>query len=85
MTHTAKKKSKREKKPCHRLALRSAFVSKPRTFLAFAHLIQKKKDKVDEGLYSRQLYVLGHETMKRMQTTDILLVGLRGVGLEIGK
>ena len=43
------------------------------------------QDKVDEGLYSRQLYVLGHETMKRMQTTDILLVGLRGVGLEIAK
>jgi ubiquitin-activating enzyme E1 len=56
------------------------FRTKPRVFPT-----SLEKDKVDEGLYSRQLYVLGHETMKRMQTTDILLVGLRGVGLEIGK
>ena len=40
---------------------------------------------IDESLYSRQLYVLGHEAMKRMGTSNILLVGLRGLGVEIAK
>ena len=30
---------------------------------------------VDEGLYSRQLYVMGHEAQKRMQASNILLIG----------
>jgi len=40
---------------------------------------------IDEGLYSRQLYVLGHEAMKRMSASNVLLVGLRGLGVEIAK
>uniref|UniRef100_A0A8C2B2E8 E1 ubiquitin-activating enzyme n=1 Tax=Cyprinus carpio TaxID=7962 RepID=A0A8C2B2E8_CYPCA len=40
---------------------------------------------IDEGLYSRQLYVLGHEAMKRMQISNILISGLRGLGVEIAK
>lgn len=40
---------------------------------------------IDEGLYSRQLYVLGHEAMRRMATTDILICGLGGLGVEIAK
>ncbi|XP_062456882.1 LOW QUALITY PROTEIN: ubiquitin-like modifier-activating enzyme 1, partial [Rhea pennata] len=40
---------------------------------------------IDEGLYSRQLYVLGHEAMKRMQTSNVLVSGLRGLGVEIAK
>ncbi|KAF7243862.1 Ubiquitin-like modifier-activating enzyme 1 [Varanus komodoensis] len=40
---------------------------------------------IDEGLYSRQLYVLGHEAMKRMQNANILVSGLRGLGVEIAK
>ncbi|KAF2422612.1 ubiquitin-activating enzyme E1 1 [Tothia fuscella] len=40
---------------------------------------------IDESLYSRQLYVLGHEAMKRMGLSDILVVGLRGLGVEIAK
>ncbi|XP_031421812.1 ubiquitin-like modifier-activating enzyme 1 isoform X2 [Clupea harengus] len=40
---------------------------------------------IDEGLYSRQLYVLGHEAMKRMQTSNVLISGLRGLGVEIAK
>eukprot|EP00291_Cryptomonas_curvata_P023224 CAMPEP_0172160716 /NCGR_PEP_ID=MMETSP1050-20130122/5715_1 /TAXON_ID=233186 /ORGANISM="Cryptomonas curvata, Strain CCAP979/52" /LENGTH=504 /DNA_ID=CAMNT_0012830515 /DNA_START=177 /DNA_END=1687 /DNA_ORIENTATION=- len=42
-------------------------------------------DAIDEGLYSRQLYVLGHEAMRRMQRCSILLVGLGGLGVEIAK
>uniref|UniRef100_A0A9L0JSD6 Ubiquitin-like modifier-activating enzyme 1 n=1 Tax=Equus asinus TaxID=9793 RepID=A0A9L0JSD6_EQUAS len=40
---------------------------------------------IDEGLYSRQLYVLGHEAMKHLQTSTVLVSGLRGLGVEIAK
>ncbi|KAF8564270.1 hypothetical protein P879_09148 [Paragonimus westermani] len=42
-------------------------------------------NELDEGLYSRQLYVLGTEGMRRMATSDILISGLGGLGLEIAK
>ncbi|KAJ3734375.1 ubiquitin activating enzyme [Lentinula guzmanii] len=40
---------------------------------------------IDEGLYSRQLYVLGHEAMKRMAASNVLIIGLQGLGVEIAK
>lgn len=40
---------------------------------------------IDEGLYSRQLYVLGHEAMHRMAKTNVLVCGLGGLGVEIAK
>ncbi|XP_050314109.1 ubiquitin-like modifier-activating enzyme 1 [Anthonomus grandis grandis] len=40
---------------------------------------------IDEGLYSRQLYVLGHEAMRRMANSDVLISGLGGLGVEIAK
>ena len=43
------------------------------------------KDGIDESLYSRQLYVLGHDAMRRMQNADVLLSGLGGLGVEIAK
>lgn len=30
---------------------------------------------IDEGLYSRQLYVMGHEAQKRMASSDVLIIG----------
>ena len=39
---------------------------------------------IDESLYSRQLYVMGHEAMRRMAASNILLIGLQGLGIEIG-
>ena len=39
---------------------------------------------IDEGLYSRQLYVMGREGQARMATSDVLIVGLNGLGVEIG-
>ncbi len=30
-------------------------------------------------------YVLGHEAMQKMSSSDVLLIGLGGLGLEIGK
>eukprot|EP00117_Sycon_ciliatum_P031358 scpid5278/ scgid24543/ Ubiquitin-like modifier-activating enzyme 1; Ubiquitin-activating enzyme E1 len=40
---------------------------------------------IDEGLYSRQLYVLGHEAMKRMACSNVLISGMKGLGVEIAK
>jgi len=42
-------------------------------------------DTMDESLYNRQLYVLGHDAMRRMQEAKILLVGLGSLGIEIAK
>ncbi|KAH7150402.1 hypothetical protein B0J13DRAFT_550106 [Dactylonectria estremocensis] len=42
-------------------------------------------NEIDESLYSRQLYVLGHEAMKRMGASNILIVGLKGLGVEVAK
>ncbi len=39
---------------------------------------------VDEALYSRQLYVFGHEAQLRMGQTNVLIVGMKGLGVEIG-
>ena len=40
---------------------------------------------IDESLYSRQLYVLGHDAMKRMARSSVLIAGLGGLGVEIAK
>ncbi|ESO99442.1 hypothetical protein LOTGIDRAFT_113559 [Lottia gigantea] len=40
---------------------------------------------IDESLYSRQLYVLGHEAMRRMAHSNILICGMKGLGIEIAK
>ena len=40
---------------------------------------------IDESLYSRQLYVLGHDAMKKMAKSAVLVSGMKGLGLEIAK
>lgn len=40
---------------------------------------------IDTDLYSRQLYVLGEEAMKKMNESDILVSGMSGLGVEIAK
>lgn len=40
---------------------------------------------IDEGLYSRQLYVMGHEAQLRMGAANVLVLGLDGLGVEIAK
>jgi len=42
-------------------------------------------NEIDEGLYSRQLYVLGHEAMKKMGVSNILVSGMKGLGVEVAK
>lgn len=36
-------------------------------------------------LISFSRYVLGHEAMKRMGSSNVLVVGLKGLGVEIGE
>ncbi|KAJ3300161.1 SPS-sensor component ptr3 [Borealophlyctis nickersoniae] len=40
---------------------------------------------IDDSLYSRQLFVLGHEAMAKMSMTNVLIIGLKGLGVEIAK
>ncbi|KAJ3130581.1 hypothetical protein HK100_007942 [Physocladia obscura] len=46
---------------------------------------QAPVDAIDEGLYSRQLYVLGHKAMLAMSVSNVLIVGMKGLGVEIAK
>ncbi|XP_024904746.1 ubiquitin-like modifier-activating enzyme 1 isoform X4 [Pteropus alecto] len=66
----------------------STVICRPRVLVLAARKGMPKKDSdadIDEGLYSRQLYVLGHEAMKHLQTSSVLVSGLRGLGVEIAK
>ena len=40
---------------------------------------------IDEDLHSRQLAVYGRETMRRLFAANVLISGLHGLGVEIGK
>ncbi|CAK9294668.1 unnamed protein product [Gordionus sp. m RMFG-2023] len=44
-----------------------------------------RNSEIDEELYSRQLYVLGQEAMKKMAISNILICGMDGLGVEIAK
>ncbi|XP_019352556.1 ubiquitin-like modifier-activating enzyme 7 isoform X1 [Alligator mississippiensis] len=46
---------------------------------------QESPAEIDESLYSRQLYVLGHEAMRRLASTSVLVSGMKGLGVEIAK
>lgn len=46
---------------------------------------EEEEEKIDESLYSRQLYVLGHDAMRKMKKSHALIVGLNGLGVEIAK
>ena len=39
---------------------------------------------IDEALYSRQLYVLGKDSMSKLAAASVLIVGASGLGVEIG-
>jgi len=52
-------------------------------FFAFAARA-RTTSKIDLGLYSRQVYVLGLETMAKLQRTNVLICGALGLGVEIG-
>ena len=41
--------------------------------------------KIDENLYSRQILTYGKEIMDKIINLKILVIGLRGLGIEIAK
>ena len=47
--------------------------------------VDENTTKIDEGLYSRQLYVLGREGQAKMSASSVLVCGLNGVGCEVAK
>ncbi len=42
-------------------------------------------ENIDTNLYSRQIGTIGMETMRKLIKLNILIVGLRGLGIEIAK
>ena len=42
-------------------------------------------DKIDKNLYSRQIFTYGLDTMSKIVNLNILVFGLRGLGIEICK
>ena len=46
---------------------------------------KEKEIKVDDDLYSRSIFTYGMETMKRISTLKVLIIGVRGLGVETAK
>eukprot|EP00477_Mikrocytos_mackini_P000491 GAHX01000522.1.p1 GENE.GAHX01000522.1~~GAHX01000522.1.p1 ORF type:complete len:1077 (+),score=251.53 GAHX01000522.1:459-3689(+) len=46
---------------------------------------QTEDTNIDEGLYSRQLYVLGHDAMHRMRSQNVLVTSCTGLAVELSK
>ena len=42
-------------------------------------------EEIDENLYSRQIFTYGKETMDKIVNMRILIIGLKGLGIEIAK
>ncbi|KAJ1509031.1 SPS-sensor component ptr3 [Coelomomyces lativittatus] len=47
--------------------------------------IDGQEPTIDEGLYSRQIYTIGLDAMKKMAVSSVLVLGLKGLGVEIAK
>ena len=46
---------------------------------------EKHFDKIQENLYSRQIGTYGEEAMKKIINLNILILGLKGLGIEVSK
>ena len=42
-------------------------------------------EEIDTNLYSRQIGTIGMDTMRKLMQLKILIIGLRGLGVEIAK
>ena len=45
----------------------------------------KNSSNIDEQMYSRQIVLLGLETMEKISKLSILIIGQRGLGIEVAK
>ena len=46
---------------------------------------EKNDIKIDDDLYSRSIFTYGMETMKKLSSMKILIIGMRGLGIETAK
>ena len=46
---------------------------------------KEEEIKVDDDLYSRTIFTYRMETMKKLSTMKVLIVGMRGLGIETAK
>ena len=46
---------------------------------------KEKEIKVDDDLYSRTIFTFGMETIKKLSTMKVLIIGMRGLGVETAK
>lgn len=49
-----------------------------------SQIVQDDSEGLNLTKDSRMFYVLGKETMIRMKQTNVLIIGLRGLGIELG-
>ena len=47
--------------------------------------MENKEGKIDEDFYSRSIFTFGLETMKKLSQLKILIIGMRGLGVETAK
>ncbi|ORZ36115.1 hypothetical protein BCR44DRAFT_1479631 [Catenaria anguillulae PL171] len=47
--------------------------------------VDQPDQQIDEGLYSRQIYAIGLDAMRKMALSNVLILGLKGVGVELAK
>ena len=47
--------------------------------------MENKEIKVDDDLYSRSIFTYGMDTMKKLSTMKVLIIGMRGLGIETAK
>jgi ubiquitin-activating enzyme E1 len=48
-------------------------------------MMEEAEPHIDEHLYSRQLYVIGHDAMRKVASSSVLVSGLGGLGVELAK
>lgn len=51
----------------------------------FDHTKAKSDGEIDKDLHSKQLAVYGRETMRKLFASNVLISGMQGLGVEIGK
>ena len=48
-------------------------------------MMQEEENKIDTNLYSRQIGAFGLETMGKLMKMKVLIIGMRGLGVETAK
>ena len=68
----------------HQFLCHITFASLYSTIRGVNIAMEASTEVIDKDLYSRQLYVLGEEAMKKMAASSVLVSGMSGLGVELG-